>query len=407
MKKTPIFLLALPLLLVSCANSPAESSEPGSLAPEDSSARVDSGESVQRTITLYRNLTSGDTTTLGELTVNAAGFVEEPADPIAKGHVFQGWYDEKEGGNPFYFTGVAPKALYAHWRLAVDMTDAELVKAYQDKIQRACPKVGHISANVETQIQYAIAPDRIFGGTTHIEGYRYSNATILKNYSPDYYRSDADLTEEQKAAGHTAEELNAKNLWSTEQDTLDENNNFYQITVYNKSNPSYDSENEDYKQVTKLTQDKPDTALDIDFSSYFMGYVNTLYGYLKSGRTMTKSGTLEADTYGDYYYMGGLDVTTFDPSQVGENFGYSFLVTSKSSSGYSVGTEVLVQGGMAFKNGKIVHCQVEKVLGYYVEGELQMIVTSENTYDFDEVEEYQEYQGELLNPDDYPLSSDE
>ena len=67
----------------------------------------------------------------------------------------------------------------------------------------------------------------------------------------------------------------------------------------------------------------------------------------------------------------------------------------------------MVQGGMAFKDGKIVHCQVEKVLGMYVDGELLMIVTSENTYDFDEVEEYPEYQGTLLNPDDYPFASED
>ncbi len=406
MNKTPFFLLALPLLLISCAGNPGSGSSP-SASDGEASSQLGSNDAVKKTITLYRNLTQSDSTVLGELTVNAAGFVEEPLEPVQKGFVFQGWYDAKDGGNPFYFNSVAPKALYAHWRMAADMTDAELVKAYQDKVQRCCPKVGHISANVTTQIQYAIAPDHVFGGTTHTEGYRYSNATILKNYSPNYYPSDADLTPEQIQAGHTAAELNEKNLWSTEQDTLDEENNFYRIVTFNPSNPSYSPENEDYKEVTKLTQDKPDTALNIDFSAFFMGYVNTLYGYLKSNKSMTKVGTIPFDTYGDFYYMAGIDVTTLDPSQVGQNFSYSYLATSTSSSGNSVGTEVMVQGGMAFKDGKIVHCQVEKVLGMYVDGELLMIVTSENTYDFDEVEEYPEYQGTLLNPDDYPFASED
>lgn len=404
MKKSILFFLSLPCLLASCAgNNPGQDSSQG----EDQSTPSTVEPGVERTITLYRNLTSDDTTVLGELKVNAAGFVEEPIEPVVKKYVFQGWYDQKEGGKPFYFTTVAPKALYARWTMAIDMTDAELVKAYQDKVQRLCPNVGHVQADVDTSIMYAVAPDKIFGGTSHIEANRYQNATILKTYSPSYYASDADLSEDQIKAGHTAEELNALNLWSTEQDTLDEDNNFIQITTYNTTNPNYNSENTDYKNVTKLTQDKPDTALDIDFSAFFMGYVNQLYGYLKAGKQMTKIGTLQTDTVGDYYYMAGIDVTTLDPSQVGQNFAYAYMVNTTTSSGSTVGYEYVVQGGMAFKDGKIVHCQVEKMMGYYVDGSLMMLVTTENTYDFDEVAEYPEYQGTLLNPDDYPLESDE
>lgn len=404
MKKSILFFLSLPCLLASCAgNNPGQGSSQG----EDQSTPSTVEPGVERTITLYRNLTSDDTTVLGELKVNAAGFVEEPIEPVVKKYVFQGWYDQKEGGNPFYFTTVAPKALYAHWTMAIDMTDAELVKAYQDKVQRLCPNVGHVQADVDTSIIYAVAPDKVFGGTSHIEANRYKNATILKTYSPSYYASDADLSEDQIKAGHTAEELNALNLWSTEQDTLDEDNNFIQITTYNTTNPNYNSENTDYKNVTKLTQDKPDTALDIDFSAFFMGYVNQLYGYLKAGKQMTKIGTLQTDTVGDYYYMAGIDVTTLDPSQVGQNFAYAYMVNTTTSSGSTVGYEYVVQGGMAFKDGKIVHCQVEKMMGYYVDGSLMMLVTTENTYDFDEVAEYPEYQGTLLNPDDYPLESDD
>lgn len=404
MKKSILLILALPCLLASCARNPGGSSGQGG---EDDSAPTTVEPGVGKTITLYRNLTSDDTTVLGELKVNAAGFVEEPIEPVVKKYVFQGWYDQKEGGNPFYFTSVAPKALYAHWTAAIEMSDAELVKAYQDKVQRLCPTVGHVQADIETSLIYAVAPDNVFGGTSHLEANRYQNATILKTYSPSYYASDADLSEDQIKAGHTAEELNAQNLWSTEQDTLDGENNFIQITTYNTSNPSYDSANTDYKTVTKLAQDKPDTALDIDFSAFFMGYVNQLYGYLKVGKQMTKIGTLQTDTAGDYYYMAGIDVTTLDPSQVGQNFAYAYMVNSTTSSGSVVGYEYIVQGGMAFKNGKIVHCQVEKMMGYYVDGSLMMLVTTENTYDFDEVEEYPEYQGTLLNPDDYPLESQE
>ncbi len=398
-KLTPILLLSASLLLSSCSQGGGESSS-SSQTPSSSS------EVVVNKVCLYMNTSSSDMKVYKELSPNAAGFVSEPIEPVSANRVFMGWFTERDGGNPFYFNAAAPSALYAHWQLIADMTDAQIVKEYQDKVQRYCPLVGHVQADIETQLWYANASDRVFTGSTHLEAYRYSDITILKNYSPDYYATDDDLSEEQKKAGHTAEELNALNLWSTEQDTLDENNNFYQVVTYNTKNPSYNSENTDYKEVTQLTQDKPDTALNIDFSSYFMGYINQLYGYLKAGKKMQRLAALSTDFVGDYYYISEIDPSTLDASQLGQTFAYAYMVNSQTSSGYTVGYEYVVSGGMAFSNGKIVHCQVEKVIGYYVDGEMQMMVTTENTFDFDPVEKYEEYSGTRLNPDDYPVYSE-
>ncbi len=403
-KLTPILLLSGALLLSSCTQGGGQaSSEASSSSPSSSSP---SSEVITNKVRLYLNVSSTDLTVYKELSPNAAGFVEEPIEPVSANRVFQGWYTEREGGNPFYFNSAAPSSLYAHWTLMADLTDAQIVKEYQDKVQRYCPLVGHVQADIETQLWYANASDRVFTGKTHLEAYRYTDITILKNYSPDYYATDDDLTEDQKKAGHTAEELNAENLWSTEQDTLDENNNFYQVVTYNTRNPNYESSNTDYKAVTALTQDKPETALNIDFSSYFMGYINQLYGYLKAGKQMQRLANLSTSYVGDYYYISEIDPSQLDASQLGQTFAYAYMVNNQTSSGYTVGYEYVVSGGMAFSNGKIVHCQVEKVIGYYVDGEMQMMITTENTFDFDPVDKYEEYSGARLNPDDYPLESD-
>ena len=401
-KLTPILLLSSALLLSSCTQGGGQNS--GDTTSSD--GQTTSSEVIANKVLLYMNTSSTDASVYKELSPNGAGFVEEPLEPVSANRVFQGWFTEREGGNPFYFNAAAPSALYAHWTLLADMTDAEIVKEYQDKVQRYCPLVGHVQADIETQLWYANASDRIFTGKSHLEANRYTDITILKNYSPDYYASDDDLTEEQKKAGHTAEELNAQNLWSTEQDTLDESNIFYQVITYNTSNPSYESANTDYKVVTALTQDKPDTALNIDFSSYFMGYINQLYGYLKAGKKMQRLSGLSTEYVGDYYYISEIDPSKLDSSQLGQTFAYAYMVNNQTSSGYTVGYEYVVSGGMAFSNGKIVHCQVEKVIGYYVDGEMQMMVTTENTFDFDPVDKYEEYSGTRLNPDDYPLESD-
>lgn len=400
-KFTAILLLSASLLLSSCSQGGGQSSGDAS-----SNDPLSSSEIIANKVLLYMNTSSTDVAVYKELSPNAAGFVSEPIEPVSSNRVFLGWFTQREGGNPFYFNAAAPSALYAHWELMADMTDAEIVKEYQDKVQRYCPLVGHVQADIETQVWYANASDKVFTGTSHLEANRYSDITILKTYSPDYYATDDDLTEDQKKAGHTAEELNAQNLWSVEQDTLDDSNNFYQVITYNTKNPSYDSYNTDYKIVTQLTQDKPDTALNIDFSSYFMGYINQLYGYLKAGKKMQRLSALSNDYVGDYYYITEIDPSKLDASQLGQTFAYAYMVNSQTSSGYTVGYEYVVSGGMAFSNGKIVHCQVEKVIGYYVDGEMQMMVTTENTFDFDPVEKYADFTGDRLNPDDYPLESD-
>ena len=108
--------------------------------------------------------------------VQYEGTVTPPADPIAKGHQFDGWYTKENGGVPFDFNQKITKdvTVYAHWSKKYTLTekDGSLVCVTVEKNG----KTVDITKNVELEQQGTIQIGKIPAGAM---------VTVAANAAPE------------------------------------------------------------------------------------------------------------------------------------------------------------------------------------------------------------------------------
>lgn len=361
-----------------------------------------SGEGGSSSLTkFHQNIVSGDSTILYELPKDNEGKVDAPAVPLYKNYVFDGWYTSPSGGEAFDFDNPAPSDLYAHWVVYQDLSDAEKLSRYILRIQDLCPKTVSTRGYVESAVQYSTA-EGIFTSVDIFRAKRYSDITVIDHYYPKVCDSEADLSEEEKAAGYSVEDINAKNLTLTEQDFY-QGGSFYTICNYNELHASYDSGNPDGKYVSKGNESQVDSFLSIDFSAYFMGYLSQLSGALSSeDSAMEPVSSLDQEFGNNSYYIQGVNVSTLDETAESGAFAFAYTMSTATTSG-NLWTELIQSTAeFAIVNGKILHCQVQKMISYYIDGDCLMYLTSLSVFDFETGEAYPVYEGERYIPSDYP-----
>lgn len=390
MKKTKLFLL-LPLLLASCQKT------------KDSSSF----------------LPSAPTTPEKRLIVNAPGREDEvyqsvsgdesaPSHPIIQGLLFDGWYTQRVGGDRFDFntSRAVPDNLYAHWIDFSNKTDAEYLEAFVSLLTDLSGTVNHLVGESSFSIAYAIA-GKTFSGENGFVTDRYEdNFVQTKIYSPYYAENDHQVRDEDK--GRTAEEVNKKNYFSLiEESYTDET--LYSITQYNKGFESYDFTNKDGYSKSKVSAETAASYLDISFASYFLGNPNKLLKSRKDGHEFYKAteDSEDQDKEGDFYYFRNVDPTIIDPwSKTGTSFKIGFAI-SNSSNDYLRTDYYTCDAGIAFKDGKIAHCTIEKVTAQLLNNEIQVAAQEQDFYDF-----YQggysnrKYSGTKLNYKDFDEYTD-
>lgn len=351
--------------------------------------------------TFHQNIVSGDSTVLFEVKKDAEGKVSAPAVPLYKNYVFDGWYPSPKGGERFDFSTPAPSDLYAHWVVYGDLSDGEKLTRYISRIQDLCPLVSSTRGYVETAVQYSTA-EGIFTSVDILRAKRYQDITVIDHYYPKVCDSSSDLSNEEIQAGYTPEQINEKNRTLTEQDFF-ENGNFYTIFDYNETHPNFDSGSQDGKYVSKGKEDEVDAFLNIDFSSYFMGYLSRLAGLVNAEDSpMAPVSSLNEEFGNNSYWISEVNVSALDETKESGAFAFAYTSSAQMTSG-NLWTE-LIQSSVEFAlvNGKILHAQVSKMVSYYVDGDCMMYSNSLSVFDFEACEAYLPFEGERFSPASYP-----
>ena len=374
MKKSKLSLFLIPMLLVAC-NKPASDSATGST------------ESVNRP-----NVSEN---TLKGLIVNAPGREDEvyesvsgdataPSHPIIKGQLFKGWYTERTGGEKWDFASgkETPSVLYAQWEDFSNKNDTEYLDAFLSLLKDLSGTVNHTVGDSSFSIQYATAA-QVFTGSNGFVSDRYENSFVqTKNYSPYYAENDYQVKPEDK--GKTAEQVNTENYFSLVEDSYTDGA-VYTITQYNKGFQQYDASQKDgYEKTANVTEEKASSYLDISFASYFLGYPSQLLASMKAGHEFYRAETDSEDQEkeGDFYYFNQVDPTTIDPwDKKGTNFEIGYAISTQKDE-YLWTDYYRASAGIAFKDGKIAHCTVEKVNAALLNNEAQMLATRNSFYDF-------------------------
>ena len=388
--KRSYFVLSLPLFLLSACG--------GNSAPAESSAE---GALTQ----FYLN--DGTDTVSFELRAGADGLLANPGKPGIRNHfVFDGWFTEKEGGEKFDFSYKAPSALYAHWHFWNGAPRDQKVLDFVDAIKELTPLTVKTYGDVDIAYQ-----SQQSGGVMTMKDIfvakRYEELVQTEHYYPKYYTAETDLSDDQKEEGITIEQANEQALTQTVQDYY-EDGTFYSLHRYNKNNPAVDKSASNYREEKKVDPDKAEAYMAIDFSSYFLGGVNALYGLLAnknwSASEVQSKGRLSLGA--NAYYIKGLDPTAFDSKATGLNFEVAYT-RFKQGSEYSMTTLYESSGSVALVNGKILHAQVVTVNQTYVDSDLMEQYTFESMYDFTPGESFPSFEGERLVPKDFPLPETE
>ncbi|MGN1261702.1 MAG: hypothetical protein ACI4UT_01370 [Candidatus Enteromonas sp.] len=372
-----LFFLSLPLLLVSCGN-------PGT------------GEGENKT-TFYQNLDAGDETVL-YVVDQVEGKVENPGTPLVNRFVFDGWYEEREGGERFDFSSAAPASLYAHWVVYSDLTDAEKLSRYVTRIQDMCPLVSETRAHVESVIAYSTA-ESPFYTVDNFVAKRYEGVTEIRHYYPKVCYSEADLSSEEVAAGKSVEEVNAANLTLLEQDFY-EDGKFYAFYDYNELHPNASSGQEDGKDVIACSEAIGESYLSIDFSSYFMGWASQLAYLLKNNPAMSPNNSVSEDFGNNSYWIKEMNVSTLDDTKSSGAFAFAYTYSQDTEQGMTWTTLYQSTAEFAIVDGKIRHCQVSKIMNQYLDGSALMSLQSVSLFDFDSVEALAPFEGERFSPGD-------
>ena len=404
MTSKSIMLVLSAVSLVSCgASSSTEgfslSSSPAASSEVSTIEASSSGEEVKKQVTFF----DGDTVLYTVPIVN--GSVKDPGTPYKKNFVFDGWEDKD--GNLYDFEDVPPTELYARWVIFDELSDVEKLSKYINRIVELCPIVSETRGYIETAYQWAIV-EGVYTSIDVFAARRYDDwIVITDHYYPKVCYINADLSEEEQRLGLTIDDVNAKNHTLTVQETY-EGGDLTTIYDYNEAHANYDINNEDGKIVESVKGDAIDTRLKIDFASYFMGWANQLLVLMQYGWGLIPYEVYdeESEFDGNFYYIKPLNVSLINPREVGFSFSFAYAYTYEGSSGNYVTNLYESEGSVAFVDGKIRHCQVEKTLMNFIDGEATYYEASLSAFDFDSVDDYPEYQGELLDPKNYDLYED-
>ena len=372
-----LFLLSLPLFLASCTPS----SEQG-----DGS-----------TTTFYQNLDAGDDTIL-YVETKEGGLVQNPGTPLVNRFVFDGWYETRVGGERFDFSYEAPSALYAHWVVYSDLSDAEKLSRYITRIQEMCPLVSETRAHVESVIAYGTA-ENPFYTVDNFEARRYEGVTEIRHYYPKVCYSEADLSSEEIAAGKTVDEVNAQNLTLLEQDYY-EDGRYYAFYDYNETHASADSSSKDGKDIIACSEALGNSYLSIDFSSYFMGWAGQLAYLLENNPAMTPNNAITEDFGNNSYWIKEMNVSTLDDTKSSGAFGFAYTYSQNTDQGMTWTTLYQSTAEFAVVDGEIRHCQVSKIMNQYLDGSALLSVESVSLFDFNSVESLPPFEGERFSPSD-------
>lgn len=385
MKKIYSFILLFPLLLVSCGE--------GSINPSTS-------PSEEEGYKLIVNCPGHE----DESYENKSGDDLNPSHPSIKNYYFDGWYDQKDGGELVDFSNYNGSA-YGHWTSNKDMTDAQKLDRFIKDLTMMSGTVNHTFGDQSISVQYSVS-DKVYTGTSSFLADRYDNLVVTKTYSPYYAVADEVVKEEDK--GKTADEVNEANYFNRVDDYW-EDGMYFNVYQYNQKHSGYNSIDypDGYYVQQDITQNKANQLMSIDFSSYFLGVPSTLLANMNAGHKFTKIDNIEDDNIevdGDFYYMDGFDSTVIDPwdtKTAGASFGLAFTVSNTTTSGYLVTNAYTTEASVAFRNGKIAYCRVFKSQIYYINRDAQMAVTTESNYEFTQGDITREFDGDRLDYQDF------
>ncbi len=327
-----------------------------------------------------------------------------PSHPSIKNYYFDGWYDQKDGGELVDFSNYNGSA-YGHWTSNKDMTDAQKLDRFIKDLTVMSGTVNHTFGDQSISVQYSIS-DQVYTGTSSFLADRYDNLVVTKTYSPYYAVADEVVKEEDK--GKTADEVNEANYFNRVDDYW-EDGMYFNVYQYNQKHSGYNSIDypDGYYVQQDITQDKANQLMSIDFSSYFLGAPSTLLANMNAGHKFTKIDNIEDDNIevdGDFYYMDGFDSTVIDPwdtKTAGASFGLAFTVSNTTTSGYLVTNAYTTEASVAFRNGKIAYCRVFKSQIYYINRDAQMAVTTESNYEFTQGDITRKFDGDRLDYQDF------
>lgn len=348
----------------------------------------------------------------GEVYQNVSSDPTNPSYPMVPGYLFQGWYTAKEGGEAWDFTSSekVPASLYAHWLdWSTISTDHERLRIFLNTLVTLSGTVNSVYGENDITYRSAVAGSQVFGGTNCFFSDRYENNFIeTRSYSPYYAASDVEVKETD--SGKTASQVNEANFFCLEQESYEDDGRIYAIRQYSEAHEGYDKNNypDGYTKSEVMTAEKASQQLDISFAAYFLGYPSVLLALMDQGHTFYRDNGDGTALQGDFYYFKNVDPTQIDVwGKNGTDFEIAFSYTRQGSSGMYYTIYYSAGAGVAFKDGKIAHCTVNKVESNIVDNETVDITQTQSFYDFNQGDyEHRPFTGSKFQREDFKELTD-
>lgn len=408
MKYTKTFLVLLSVIaLASCgkndtgSSSKADSSKgSGSLSASDTSGKSD----IEDTSTKFVINAPGKE---DEVYQNQSSDEKNPSHPAIEGYVFEGWYTEKEGGRKVDFSKSAPKTCYGHWTDYDQLTSAEKLEYFINTLTEYSGNVIHTEADESVAYQSALSQD-IYVGTNHFFADRYEETFVnFDHYTPYYAYTEDDIADEDKK--YSVAEVNKINHRIQIQEFY-QDGNVYSVGKFDPEFRNYNKvDMQDGYSKSKMNLAKAKANLSIGFESYFLGYPSQLLTYMQKNHDFYEASTIGGaeGKEGDYYYFDNIDLTGVDPyTSKGVDFEIGFAITTTSGD-YNMTSIYQATSGIAFKDGKIAHCNMTKVTGTSLNNELMEVYSYSNFYDFIQGDINRPYDGTKFDLADFDELEDE
>lgn len=344
----------------------------------------------------------------GEVYQNVSSDPTNPSYPMVPGYLFQGWYTEKENGDLWDFTSSekVPSSLYAHWLdWSSVKTDHERLRLFVNTLIALSGTVNSVYGENDFTYSSALASGQVFGGTNAFLANRYENNFVeTYTYSPYYAASDVEVKEED--SGQNASQVNAKNFFCVDQESYEDDGRIYNIRQYNIEHEGYDKTGmkDGYTKSSVMNEEQASKQLDISFAAYFLGYPSVLLALMDQGHKFYRDdGNGSSNIQGDFYYFKNVDPTTIDVwGKTGAEFEIAFSYTRQGSSGMNYTIYYDAGAGVAFKDGKIAHCTVNKIESNIVDGDPVDVTKTQSFYDFHQGDyEHRPFEGTRFQYQDF------
>ena len=331
----------------------------------------------------------------------------KPSHPAIEGYAFEGWYTEKEGGRKVDFSKSQPKICYGHWTDYSQLTASEKLEYFINTLTEYSGEVVHTDADESVAYQSALSED-IYVGTDHFFADRYEDTFVnFDHYTPYYAYTEDDIADEDKK--YSLAEINKINHRIQIQEFY-QDGNVYSVGKFDPEFRNYSKvDMKDGYSKSKMNLAKAKSTLSIGFESYFLGYPSQLLTYMQKNHEFYEASSISGDEgkEGDYYYFKNIDVTGVDPYlDSGIDFEIGFAITSTSGD-YNMTSIYQATSGIAFKNGKIAHCNMTKVIGSSLNNELLEVYSYSNFYDFTQGDINRPYDGVKFKLSDFEELEDE